>query len=291
MKKIRYLAEAAIVYLLLLIMRVLPLDAASGMGGFIARTIGPRLAVSRKARRNLALALPHLSQGARESAITAMWDGLGRNFAEMPHIQQIADERFEIAGMDIADTLRDDGAGAVMIGGHIGNWECATTVMRRNLRLATGGVYRAPNNPHVARVTERLRTADPGIVLTPKGRSGTRDMVRAIRDGAHFVILIDQKYNEGISAPFFGRPAMTSPAFAELGRKFNCPVVPFRIERLDGAHFRFTLFPPLELTDDPAENIARAHALLERWITERPGQWLWLHRRWMDDKNKDNNND
>jgi KDO2-lipid IV(A) lauroyltransferase len=288
MKKIRYAAEAAIVYILLLVMRALPLDLASATGGVIARAIGPRLAVSRKARRNLARALPHLSPAAQNAAILAMWDGLGRNFAEMPHIRQITDERIEIANMHIADTLRADGIGAIMMGGHVGNWELAVPAIHRTLKIPAGGIYRAPNNPHVARVTERLRTADPEIVLTPKGRSGTRDMVRAIKDGAHFVILIDQKYNEGIPAPFFGRPAMTSPAFAELGRKFNCPVVPFRIERLDGAHFRLTLFPPLELTDDPGENIARAHALLERWIAERPGQWLWLHRRWMDDKDKNN---
>jgi KDO2-lipid IV(A) lauroyltransferase len=265
-------------------MRALPLDAASATGGFIARTIGPRLAVSRKARRNLARSLPHLTDAEQHAAITAMWDGLGRNFAEMPHIRQIADERIEIVGMPIADALRADGIGAIMMGGHVGNWELAVPTIHRTLKLPAGGIYRAPNNPYVAHVTERLRTADPGIILTPKGRSGTRDMVRTIKDGTHFIILIDQKYNEGIAALFFDRPAMTSPAFAELGRKFNCPVVPFRIERLDGARFRFTLFPPLVLSDDPLTNITQAHALLEQWITERPGQWLWLHRRWMDDK-------
>lgn len=284
MKKFRYMAEGAIVYLLLIIMRALPLDAASATGGFIARAIGPRLAVSRKARRNLARSLPHLTDAEQHAAITAMWDNLGRNFAEMPHLKRIAEERVEIIGTDIADQLRADGVGAIMFGGHLANWEFATAVLHNNLRLPSGGVYRAPNNPYVDSVVTRLRHAEPGVTIVPKGRSGTRDMVRTIKDGTHFIILIDQKYNEGIAAPFFGRPAMTSPAFAELGRKFNCPVVPFRIERLKGARFRFTLYPPMALSDDPLTNIAQAHALLEQWITERPGQWLWLHRRWMDDK-------
>lgn len=288
MKKLRYLAEAAIVYILLTIMRFLPLDTASAMGGFIARSIGPRLAVSRKARRNLARSLPHLSDAEQRAAITAMWDNLGRNFAEMPHLKRIAGERVEILGHDIADSLRSDGIGAIMFGGHLANWEFATAIMHSNLRLPSGGVYRAPNNPYVDAVVKRLRHAEPGVTIVPKGRSGTRDMVRTIKDGNHFIILIDQKYNEGVAAPFFGRPAMTSPAFAELGRKFDCPVVPFRIERLGGARFRFTLFPPLALSDDPLANIAQAHALLEQWIAERPGQWLWLHRRWMDDKEKKN---
>lgn len=288
MKKLRYLAEGAAVYLILSVMRLLPLDAASAAGGFIARSVGPRLAVSRKARRNLARSLPHLTAAAQDAAITAMWDNLGRNFAEMPHLKKIAAERVEINGLDIADALRADGIGAIMFGGHLANWECATAILHNNLRLPSGGVYRAPNNPYVDAVVKRLRHAEPGVTIVPKGRSGTRDMVRTIKDGTHFIILIDQKYNEGIAAPFFGRPAMTSPAFAELGRKFDCPVVPFRIERLDGAHFRFTLYPPLVLSDDPLTNVAQAHALLEQWIAERPGQWLWLHRRWMDDKEKNN---
>lgn len=288
MKKIRYLAEAALVYLLLVVMRALPLDAASATGGFIGRVIGPRLAVSRKAHRNLARSLPRLSEAARNAAITAMWDNLGRSFAEMPHLKKIATERVTLVGADIADALRADNRGAVMTGAHLANWELAIPFIHLYLNLPAGGVYREPNNPYVATVTERLRSPDPGIILVPKGRSGARGMVRAITGGAHFVILIDQKYNEGISAPFFGRPAMTSPAFAELGNKFDCPVVPFRIERLNGAHFRFTLHPPLPVTDDAAGNIAMAHALLEQWITERPGQWLWLHRRWMDDKEKNN---
>ena len=33
--------------------RLLPLEWASGLGGFLARSIGPRLAISRRAHRNL----------------------------------------------------------------------------------------------------------------------------------------------------------------------------------------------------------------------------------------------
>lgn len=288
MKKVRYLAEAALVYILLIVMRALPLDTASAAGGAIARTIGPRLASSRKARRNLARSLPHLSEDEQNAAIIAMWDNLGRNFAEMPHLLQIITERITVVNPEIVDMLRSDGKGAVMMGAHLANWELAVPAIRRTLDLSSGGVYRAPNNPYVDTVLKRLRHADPDITLTPKSRGGARDMVRAIRDGRHFVILIDQKYNEGIAAPFFGRPAMTSDSFAELGRKFDCPVIPFRIERLDGAHFRFTLHPPMTITDNSAANIAQAHTLIEQWITERPGQWLWLHRRWIDDKEKTN---
>ncbi|MGH6975804.1 MAG: lysophospholipid acyltransferase family protein, partial [Stellaceae bacterium] len=113
-----------------------------------------------------------------------------------------------------------------------------------------------------------------------------RDLLRHLHQGGHVAMLVDQKMNDGIAVPFFGRDAMTAPAIARLALRFNCPIVPVRVERLTGAHFRFTVLPRLELTDrrDTADNVlatmTRITALLEEWIVARPEQWLWLHRRW-----------
>jgi KDO2-lipid IV(A) lauroyltransferase len=63
-------------------------------------------------------------------------------------------------------------------------------------------------------------------------------------------------------------------------------VVPARVERLAGAHFRLTVYPPLEPArsgrrkDDILALMTRVNAIIEGWIRERPEQWLWLHRRW-----------
>jgi KDO2-lipid IV(A) lauroyltransferase len=107
--------------------------------------------------------------------------------------------------------------------------------------------------------------------------------------GAHLAILIDQKMNDGIPVPFFGRPAMTTPVLAKLAQRFKCPVVPARIERLQGAHFRLTVFEPMAIPDtgnpdaDAATLMREVHAMMEGWIRHRPDQWFWLHRRWPDD--------
>jgi KDO2-lipid IV(A) lauroyltransferase len=96
------------------------------------------------------------------------------------------------------------------------------------------------------------------------------------------------KMNDGIAIPFFGRDAMTAPAIAQLALRFNCPIVPFRAERLGGAHFRLTVYPPLELPRtgnreaDIRALMVQINTLLEQWVRARPEQWLWLHRRWPD---------
>jgi KDO2-lipid IV(A) lauroyltransferase len=115
----------------------------------------------------------------------------------------------------------------------------------------------------------------------PKSSKGARDMVRVMQDGGKLGILIDQKYNKGLEVPFFGRPAMTSEAFAQLAQKFECPILPIRVERIKGCHYRVTVYPPMaQVQDDVFQTVKNAHHILEDWISARPGQWLWLHRRW-----------
>jgi KDO2-lipid IV(A) lauroyltransferase len=101
-------------------------------------------------------------------------------------------------------------------------------------------------------------------------------------------MLVDQKMNDGIAVPFFGRDAMTAPAIAELALRYDCTVLPARVERLPGAKFHVTVFPPhpLPTSGDKAADVlalmTTINATLEGWIRERPGHWFWLHRRWPD---------
>ena len=61
MKALAQIIEAAAVRLFLALFAMLPLDRASAVGGWLARMIGPRLAVSRVARRHLGHAFPDKS--------------------------------------------------------------------------------------------------------------------------------------------------------------------------------------------------------------------------------------
>lgn len=286
LKILRYKFEYAALLLLFLLFRVLPLDMASGIGGWIGRTVGPRLAASRKALANLRAALPGKPESFYKTTISGMWDNLGRVIAEYPNLPEIARRRTEIVNADLLEKLRDDGKPAILFGGHLGNWETSAGAFAHLFDFTMDLLYRAPNNPDVARLLDRARSLSGEIPTIPKSRAGTRRMIEALREGRHLAILIDQKFNQGLAVPMFGRPAMTSPSFVQLAQRFDCPLVPVRFERLTGAHFRLTIHPPMALRDEsgaprPVEAvIGQAHALLEFWISEKPEQWLWLHRRW-----------
>jgi KDO2-lipid IV(A) lauroyltransferase len=290
-RRLRYLLEYALARLAFAVFGALPLDAASALGGRLGRLIGPRLALSRRARDNLVLAMPELSRAEHESVVAAMWEHLGRVLAEYPHLGALrlydGDGRVEVIGAEHVDALRDDGIGGIFFSGHIGNWEIASLgATQRGMPVVH--VYRTANNPRIDRLIRRAR-APIGGEHHPKSARGMRALVGALRRGEHLGMLVDQKYNEGIAVPFFGREAMTAPALAELALRYRVPVVPVRVERLAGARFRLTVLPPLDLPDsgdreaDVRAAMRRVNALFEEWIRARPEQWLWLHRRWPDD--------
>ena len=264
---------------------LLPLDTASGLGGWLGRSIGPLLGgVNRVARRNLKTAFPDKSDAEITTIIRAMWDNIGRVAGEFPHLKRIAAERVELIGGENIDLLRDDGKAGIFISGHIGNWEINGAVAAlRGLPLTL--VYRAANNPYVEDLYRKGR-ADACRDLIQKGPEGARQALLTLKKGGHLGMLVDQKMNDGVPIPFFGRDAMTAPAMAQFATKFKCPLVPARVERLKGANFRVTVYPPMEFphTGDPHDDnrllLIRINALLEEWVRDRPDQWLWVHRRW-----------
>ena len=267
----------------------LPLYAASALGGALARWIGPHLGISRRARRNLRAALPELSPAQIERIIRGMWDNLGRVAAEYPQLRHIrvfeAGGRVETRGIEHLDRALAAGRRVVMFGGHLANWEIAALAAGQ-YGIDIAQIYRAANNPLVDRMVARLRGGTGELI--PKGAVAARRAVAALRRGAHVSLLADQKLNDGIAVPFFGRPAMTAPALALLALRFDCAVLPARVERLEGAHFRLTLYPPLDLPRsgdrdaDVAALMRTVNATLESWIRERPEQWFWVHSRWPD---------
>jgi len=268
---------------------LLPLDWASAIGGALARTIGPRLAISKRARLNIRRALPELADHEIAKTIAQMWDNLGRVAAEYPHLRQIRvfepGGRVETHGFEHMDRAVAAARRMIIFSGHIANWEIGMlAAVQYGAEVAQ--IYRAANNPLIDRMITRFRSI--GGELIPKGTVAARRAIAVLRRGAHVTMLADQKMNDGIPVPFFGRPAMTASALAALALRFDCDVLPARVERLGGARFRLTVFPPLPLPRsgdhraDVATLMTRVNQTLEDWIRDRPQEWFWVHRRWPD---------
>lgn len=288
-QRLRYGAEAAGFFLLMGFFKLLGLDGASAVGGFIGRNIFYRTSVSKRARRNLKAAFPEKTDAEIESIVIEMWDNLGRTIAEYPHLEKLSingvDPRITVSDVEISDAAVASGKGVMFISGHFANWETLPAAATQR-GYAGALVYRPQNNPIVNDWVERQRAKAGPKEQIGKGARGTRRIFYLLRNGRSVFLLVDQKTNEGIPAPFFGRNAMTTPAPASLALKLGSVLLPVSNERLKGARFHMKPRPPIEFTptgDHDADILAltaKINETIEQIVRERPSQWLWIHRRW-----------
>ena len=273
------------------LLRLIGPVASSNLGGWIARHAGPHLGVSRVAEQNLRQAMPELDAATRAQIIRAVWDNLGRTVAELPHLPDFkrttSGPGWELVGEAHAAALKQTGKPVLFFSGHFGNWEMLLPAAAQS-GLPASGLYRAASNPAIDAVILAFRQAalGPAATLFAKGAGGARASLAHLARGGSLGLLIDQKMNDGIPVPFFGRPAMTAPALAQFALRFRLPLVPAHVQRIGPARFRVICEAPLAvpLTGDRMQDIyaimLAVNATLERWVRADPASWLWLHRRW-----------
>jgi KDO2-lipid IV(A) lauroyltransferase len=289
-ERLRYVGEAIPFFLFMGFFRLLGIDGASAVGGFIGRHVFYRIRpVMDRARENLRAAYPDMEPDEIERTVREMCDNLGRTVAEYPHLHKLnlhgSNPRLEIVGKEIADAEIARGKGVMFISGHFANWE-GMPVMATQLGYDGGLVYRPPNNPYVDTYISRMRASAGPKVQIGKGAQGTRKIFTMLRRGLCILLLVDQKTEQGVSVPFFGRPAPTTSAPAALALKLGSTLLPASNERLKGARFRMTIHSPIRFA--PTSNheadiealTAKINLAIEECVRYRPSQWLWIHRRW-----------
>jgi Kdo2-lipid IVA lauroyltransferase/acyltransferase len=297
-RKLRYGAEAALFFAFMALFRLIGLDVASALGSWIGRKVFSRLPPAKIARANLVAAYPEKSAAEIAAILTGMWDNLGRVVAEYPHL-----EKFDVAGPDprIRVTENGDmaaafarGKGVLFLSGHLANWEMMP-IAGQEWGFAGATVVRHPNNPYVARWIARQRSRRGPREQIGK-HSGARRIFAQLRAGNAIYMLVDQKNDEGMAVPFFGRDAMTTPVPAALALKLGAQILFASNRRAGGSRFDIVIHPLLDF--EPSGDEARDISELTRAITARieelvrsdPSQWLWIHNRWGGPRGVDSGN-
>lgn len=288
-RRIRYGVEAAGFFTAMGLFKILGLDAASAFGGAVGRHIYYHLPVVERARESLRAAYPEKNKQDIERIVRSMCENLGRTISEYPHLTAIStrgsNPRITVSDVATANASVASGKPVMFISGHFANWEVmAIGAYESGFDAAT--VFRPPNNPYVDRWIARRRMQAGFKEQIAKGTYGMRRIFTCLRRNKIVCFLVDQKTNEGIAAPFFGRDAMTTPAPAALALKLDAIIQPVSIRRLKGAHFEVSFPSPLGFQPsgdhdrDIAQLTADINAHIEKQVRAEPSQWLWVHRRW-----------
>jgi KDO2-lipid IV(A) lauroyltransferase len=297
-RRLKAVLDTAVGWAVVALLRILRRANRRRMANGAARVMckmGPWLREHRIARANLVAAFPEKSPGEIEKILAGSWDNLGRvaaEFAQLDKLQVLelarpapADVSYDRTSSDRFLAVRDGGQPTLFFSGHLGNWELPALIAAF-FKLDTLLLYRPPSIRAISQAIVEIRAGCMGT-LVPSSFDAPIRLVRALEQGRHVAMLVDQYDVRGIDVTFFGRACKVSPLIGELARRLECPIRGTRIVRQpDGHHFWGDLSEPLELPRDAEGRIDVAGtmqaitAMIEGWVREHPEQWLWQHRRW-----------
>ncbi len=252
------------------------------MGWMTSRIIAPLAGYDRRVRENLAHVMPDLPKSEVRRLMRAVPDNAGRNMIELYSTDEfMARARrapVEGPGLDAIRAARAEGRPVIFVTGHFGNFHAARVAMIEQ-GFDMGIFYRPMSNAFFNRRYVRVMSAisEP---MFEQGRRGMVQMVKHLRSGGVLAILTDLNAHDGLPLQFFGKPALSPLATAELAIKFDAPLVPvWGIREENGLDFRIVVESPVPVTD-PVTMTQEVNDRLEAQVRARMDQWFWIHRRW-----------
>ena len=263
---------------------LLPHRAVLELGSLFGTLVAPLLRARRHVvARNLELCFPELDEAARTKLRSEALRDLGTMLGEfalgwMASNRKLAKLPVRIEGLEHLQALREQGRGALLVGGHFSHLELCARLVSRQLRIA--GMYRRMDSDVFEWIVLRARL---DYADTMFDKDALRATVKYMKRGGIVWYAPDQdmRGKDSVFAPFFGIPASTITATHHLARLSGAAVIPFFHRREDGGSYALRLEAPLENfpTSDVVADTARINALVERMVREAPAQYLWAHKR------------
>jgi KDO2-lipid IV(A) lauroyltransferase len=288
--RFRHRIEFGAFWLVFQLTRPLPrralLAVGRGIGAFVWRVV--------RFRRKVVLDNLSAAFGAERSArwIAATAGAFYRNLGMMlveflaAGHRDRADLRTNVAleGHEYVEALLAAGRGAILMSGHLGNFELM--LPRAAVQgYPVHGIVKPQSNRLIDAFYNGIRARE-GVGLIRTGGAMQRSL-EVLAGGGFVGLLGDQDAGaKGQFVEFLGRPASVNRGPALMAVKAQCPIVmAFVTRRPDGSHL-LRVEPPLEVdpawTEEEGVRIMteRHTALLAAAVRRDPDQYYWIHRRW-----------
>jgi len=271
-------------------LRALSWEAASRVGArFGALGYRPLGIRKRVVERQIAAAFPDLDHQAVLELARQSYEHLGRTFIETALLDSLGKQGVlqlvdSVEGWEIIEDVLGKGKGAVLVTGHIGNWELAGAyVAARGVPL--DAIARGMANPLFDAYVNRAREKTGMTVVHDS--EAVRRTPRSLRAGRAVAFVADQGVLGLASTyvPFFGRPAKTPRGAAVFALRFEVPVILVVALRQPSGRFRIVVERieakrTSSMDRDVDAIVATFTEHLEKWVRAVPAQYFWQHRRW-----------
>ena len=285
MKYFKYFVQFILTFLSLLVFKLLGPNLSSNISGKIFEKIGPYFRSKKIIHLNIKRAIPKINSKDLEKITNLMWNSYGRVFAEFMFIKDFRagklSKNIKVEGQNILETVRSSNKPVIFVSGHFSNFELMAMYLEKS-GIELSAIYRPLNNIFLNVFMERLRTKYICKNQIKKGIGGLKKLLALKKNNISTALMIDQRVSEGILSNFFNEQALTTTIPAQLVKKFDMPIIPIYIERLNGINFKITINEPIKFpTNSSVESITDyLNKVLEKMIMKKPESWIWSHNRW-----------
>jgi KDO2-lipid IV(A) lauroyltransferase len=285
MKLIKYFFQFLFIIFFFSLFKIFGFKISSKIGGKLFEIIGPIFRSKKLIHTNIKKAFPRNNSVEIKKLTKLMWNNYGRVFAEYMFIKDFRfekiDSKIEIIGQEVLDEIKKSNKPVVFISGHFSNFELmAMQIEKAGIELSA--IYRPLNNIFLNRIMEKIRKKYICKNQIKKGIAGTRELIKFQRNNYSIALMIDQRVSEGEKVNFFNQEAYTTTIPAQLAKKFDMPIVPIFIERVNDTNFKIKISKPVNfLKSDSIKDItSKLNVIIEEMILKNPTQWIWSHNRW-----------
>ena len=285
MKSLRYFFEYIIIKFLFFIFSLLGYSRASNIGEKIGKLFGPLIRDNKKIMHNLEECNIGNNDHDRTVIVSEMWGNYGRILAEYPFIKHFRNSNLSkfitLEGKDILDEIIREKKSVVFISAHSNNFELmALCLEKAGIDLAA--IYRPLNNFFLNNTMENIRKKYICRNQIKKGKSGSREILKFIKQNFSIALMIDQRVSEGVKSNFFNRLALTTSIPAQIIKKYELEIVPVYIERKNKIYFNMSIDKPIKFNNksEIIDITNRLNNIIEKRILSNPSQWIWTHNRW-----------
>ena len=285
MKYIKYFLQYCFVVIFFSIFKILGPTVSSNLGGKLFEIIGPIFRSKNIIKKNLKIAMTNIGSEEITKISKLMWNNYGRVFAEYMFIKDFRFNKLgsniQVEGQDILENLKKTNQSAIFISGHFANFELmAMHIEKSGLDLCA--IYRPLNNIFINKIMERIRKKYICKNQIRKGIGGLKNLINFTKKNYSTALMIDQRVSEGTLSNFFNKKAYTTTMPAQLVKKFNMPIIPVYIERLNGLKFKIKICKPLYFEENSSIQYItdELNLILQEMVKLNPYQWIWSHNRW-----------
>ena len=285
MKYIKYFLQFIITIKFFILFKILGVNYASNLSGKIFEIIGPYFRSKKIINSNIKRAFPEKDENNIKEIIKLMWNNYGRVFAEYMFIKNFRFNKLSsnilVEGQDVLEKIKKSNQPAIFISGHFANFELmAMHIEKSGLDLCA--IYRPLNNIFINKIMEKIRKKYICKNQIKKGIGGIKHLINFTKKNYSTALMIDQRVSEGTLSKFFDKEAYTTTIPAQLAKKFNMPIIPVHIQRLDNLNYKIKINKPLHFKENSSIQYItdQLNMVLEEMVKINPNQWIWSHNRW-----------